>query len=94
MKYNNTTKNKPLSALGIETDKSVSIGSNQLVDEDINIVFKMIGPEISLQKFVVDSQSTKTVILGFVARYCTEQEYEDQGICKDKYKIQWTRSND
>ena len=43
MKYNNTTKNKPLSALGIETDKSVSIGSNQLVDEDINIVFKMIG---------------------------------------------------
>ena len=78
MKYNNTTKNKPLSALGIETDKSVSIGSNQLVDEDINIVFKMIGPEISLQKFVdrfsIHENGQYWDLLQGIAQ---EQEYED-----------------
>ncbi len=75
---NNATKNKPLSALGIETDKSVSIGSNQLVDEDINIIFKMIGPEISLTKFVDRfAKHENGTYWDFLQGIAQEQEYEN-----------------
>lgn len=75
---NNAIKNKPLSALGIETDKSVSIGSNQLIDEDINIIFKMIGPEVSLTKFVDRFSHHKNgTYWDFLQGISQEQEYED-----------------
>ena len=48
----NAIVNKKLTDIGIEPDKSISIGATNIADEEISIIFKMIGPEKSLHDFI------------------------------------------
>lgn len=81
-----------LNDFGIETEKSISIGATQLADEEYNIIFKMIGPEKSIARFINqfnnhDSGQYWDLIQGVA------QDYEEVFAVVDKQN-QGTANND